>query len=107
MKSLKYNGPRNAGTWAAALGQLALDVVSTENGQAGVGEMKARMEIILASLTAVLDVTDRAHRPAAEALKDAVRVLAQLSAKLPEEKIGKALTEGRAEISKALQALRK
>ncbi len=86
---------------------MALDVVSTENGKVGVAEMKARMEIILASLTEVLDVTDAAHRPAAEALKDAVRTLAHLSATWSEERIGKALKEGRDEISKALKALRK
>ena len=40
MKSLKYNGPKNPSDWAAALGQLALDVVSTENGKVGVAEMK-------------------------------------------------------------------
>ena len=107
MKSLKYNGPKNPGVWVAALGQLALDAASAEDGQAGVGQMKWRLESVLAGLAEVSGATDAAHRPAADALKEAIESLTVLTPNTPEETIEKALKEGRDEILKALQALRK
>ncbi len=103
MKSLPFNGPKNNGAWAAALGHLALDAANAEGASPNVKQLHARLDDVSDRPVLVLDATDAAHRPGADDLQAAVEKLS----KADKDTIAQALKAGRDEILKALKALEK